>query len=121
MESAVLCTKKRTALSASEGVSCHVTHFTTTDLGSETSYYSNISSGNNPIKHTDPDGRITMAQHYADPKKNPIGHLFNDISPYWIWGNSLDDPTPLWARITGTYRSPITKPEVESQPVSGGE
>jgi hypothetical protein len=57
MESAVLRTKKQTATSATEDVSCHVTHFTTTDLGSETFYYSGFSSGNTPIKYTDPDGR----------------------------------------------------------------
>jgi hypothetical protein len=65
MESAVLCTKKRTATSATEGVSCHVTQFTTTDLGSETFYYSDSSSGNNPIKYTDPDGRSVFYGHYS--------------------------------------------------------
>jgi hypothetical protein len=58
MESAILCTKKRTATSATEDVSCHVTHFTTTDLGCETFYYSGFSAENTPIKYTDPDGRI---------------------------------------------------------------
>jgi hypothetical protein len=56
MESAVLCHKNRTAKPASEGVSYQITQYTTTDLGSRTFYYSNISSGNNPIKYTDPDG-----------------------------------------------------------------
>jgi hypothetical protein len=57
MESAVLCTKKRTAPSETESVSCHVTYFTTTDLGSETFDYSGFSTENTPIKYTDPTGR----------------------------------------------------------------
>jgi hypothetical protein len=57
MESVISCHKKQTALSATVDVSCHITHFTTTELGSKTFYYSNISSGNTPIKYTDPDGR----------------------------------------------------------------
>jgi hypothetical protein len=61
MESAVLCHKKRTAKPARVGVSYQITQYTTTDLGSETFYYSNISSGNNPIKYTDPTGEAAIA------------------------------------------------------------
>jgi|GEM_PF-4815849 len=30
-----------------------------------------------------------------------IGHLLRDVVPYWFWGNSKDDPTPLGKRIFG--------------------
>jgi RHS repeat-associated protein len=30
-----------------------------------------------------------------------IGHFFADVLPYWIWGNTPDDPTPAWNRVTG--------------------
>jgi hypothetical protein len=63
MESAVPCTKKRTAKPASVGVSYQITQYTTTDLGCETFYYSNFSTENNPIKYTDPDGESINANH----------------------------------------------------------
>jgi hypothetical protein len=36
-------------------------------------------------------------------------HFKNDVWPYWKWGNSPDDPTSLWERMTGTYKGPIPK------------
>jgi len=30
-----------------------------------------------------------------------IGHFFADVLPYWIWGNTPDDTTPFWNRVTG--------------------
>jgi hypothetical protein len=60
MESVAICHKKRTVPSATEDVSCHVTQFTTTELGCKTFCYSGFSSGNNPIKYTDPDGRCPV-------------------------------------------------------------
>jgi RHS repeat-associated protein len=43
----------------------------------------------------------------SDPQTNPIGHFVNDIFPYWVWGNSEDDPTSWTDRIGGTYNGPI--------------
>ncbi len=30
-----------------------------------------------------------------------IGHFFADVLPYWMWGNTPDDATPFWNRVTG--------------------
>jgi protein tyrosine phosphatase len=30
-----------------------------------------------------------------------IGHFFEDVLPYWVWGNTPDDATPFWNRVTG--------------------
>ena len=41
--------------------------------------------------------------NFANPNKDPIGHFIKDVIPYYIWGNSPDDPTSFWERVTGTY------------------
>ena len=41
--------------------------------------------------------------NFANPNKDPIGHFTKDVIPYYIWGNSPDDPTSFWERVTGTY------------------
>jgi hypothetical protein len=87
MESAAFCTKKRSAFSEGKGVSCHVTHFTTTDLGSETFYYSGLFAGNNPVKYADPDGRVNI------PVVN--GYLKNpniETTPNWKATVITNDP-----------------------------
>jgi hypothetical protein len=73
MESTVLCTKKRTATSATKDVSCHVTQFTTTELGCKTFCYSGFSSGNNPIKYTDPDGMWNLYFGYSGQAGAGVG------------------------------------------------
>ncbi len=30
-----------------------------------------------------------------------IGHVYADVLPYWMWGNTPDDPTPFWNRVNG--------------------
>jgi hypothetical protein len=47
----------RTRKPETEGVSCHVSHFTMTALGSDTVYYSISFAKKNPVKYTDPTGR----------------------------------------------------------------
>ena len=43
---------------------------------------------------------IGTLNYGPDPKS--LGHVFWDIFPYWFWGNSPQDTTPLWRRIYGT-------------------
>jgi hypothetical protein len=57
MKSAVFCTKKYVKKPEIAGVFCHVTHYTTTDLGSETVYYRRSFTKRFPVKYTDPTGR----------------------------------------------------------------
>jgi hypothetical protein len=59
--------------------------------------------------------------NYADSEKNPIKHFFLDVLPYWIWGNSPDDPTKWYERILGTYRGPIPTNEPMQKPNLGSE
>ncbi len=32
-----------------------------------------------------------------------VGHAIFDVAPYYIWGNSLDDPTTFLERIFASY------------------
>jgi RHS repeat-associated protein len=51
---------------------------------------------------TDPVNRGTY--NYASPNgASGIVHFFVDVLPYYILGNSPDDPTHWWQRIGGTY------------------
>lgn len=40
---------------------------------------------------------------------NVVGHSLFDVAPYWVWGNSYDDPTNFHERILGTYDGPIPR------------
>jgi hypothetical protein len=75
MKSAVFCTKKRVKSPEIEGVFCSLTHYTTTDLGSETFYCSTSFAGNNPVKYTDPTGR---SQVPVIPKTVETGEKITD-------------------------------------------
>lgn len=50
---------------------------------------------------TDPVNQGTY--NFADPNKEPIEHFVKDVIPYYLWGNSPDDPTSFWERVSGTY------------------
>ena len=57
----------------------------------------------------DPVNRGTY--NFEDPLSNPIGHFFEDVLPYYLWGNSEDDPTTFWERLTASYKGEIPKTE----------
>lgn len=50
---------------------------------------------------TDPVNQGTY--NFADPNNEPIEHFVKDVIPYYLWGNSPDDPTSFWERVSGTY------------------
>ncbi|WP_296325799.1 hypothetical protein [Treponema sp. UBA3813] len=50
----------------------------------------------------------------TDPNTDPIGHFFQDMLPYYRWGNSPDDPTTTWERITGTYQGNVNATKDEA-------
>lgn len=52
---------------------------------------------------TDPVNQGTYNYQNAGDFFDNIGHLLQDVIPYWLWGNSPDDPTSLWDRLTGGY------------------
>ena len=47
--------------------------------------------------------------NFADPKglKGKLMHGAKDLLPYLIFGNSEDDPTTMWERITGSYKGDV--------------
>ena len=59
--------------------------FVSPDGRSETIFNSNH------IPLNDPLNRGTY--NYADPLTDPIGHFFKDMIPYYLLGNSPDDPS----------------------------
>ncbi|QTA84154.1 Uncharacterized protein dnm_001470 [Desulfonema magnum] len=44
--------------------------------------------------------------NFSAPRTDPVGHFFNDMVTYYIWGNPPDDPSNFIERITGTYDGP---------------
>ncbi|VEN74187.1 hypothetical protein EPICR_30120 [Candidatus Desulfarcum epimagneticum] len=56
----------------------------------------------NGFRITDPVNGPTY--NYADPRQDPVGHFFLDMAPYYIWGNTPDDPTIISERFFGGYR-----------------
>ncbi|WP_308687381.1 RHS repeat-associated core domain-containing protein [uncultured Treponema sp.] len=81
--------------------------FVSLDGTSETVY--NRETGQ---KITDPVNQGTYNR--ADPNSNSVGHFFQDMIPYYIWGNSEDDPTNAWERITGSYQGNVNATKEEA-------
>ncbi len=63
-------------------------------------------------KITDPVNQGTYNR--ADPNSDPIGHFFQDMVPYYMWGNSEDDPTNVLERITGTFQGNVNASKQEA-------
>ena len=84
---------------------------------------SNNSNPQNNDKWISPDGKkevvfnengekvtdsVNMGTYnYANPETNPIGHFFMDMLPYYILGNTPDDPSTFDERILGTYTGDV--------------
>ncbi len=49
--------------------------------------------------------------NFADPQKDPIAHFLWDMLPYYFWGNSPDDNTPLRNRILGPDGNIVCEPD----------
>ncbi|PIE74475.1 MAG: hypothetical protein CSA18_04895 [Deltaproteobacteria bacterium] len=66
-------------------------------------------NGNMTVGHDLSDlSRVTdpvngPSYNFADPRNNPIGHVLVDRIPYFLWGNSPDDPVQWDDRLFGTY------------------
>jgi RHS repeat-associated protein len=45
--------------------------------------------------------------NFQDPRSNWIGHFLDDMVPYYLFGNSPDDPVPWYDRPFATYRGDI--------------
>jgi RHS repeat-associated protein len=83
------------------------------------SAYHQMGPGNgNNQKYISPDGHseavfhidgtivsdpLNMATYNYSSPDNWVGHFSIDVIPYWIWGNSPDDPSHWYNRISGVY------------------
>jgi len=61
---------------------------------------------------TDPVNQGTY--NYCDASKSKVGHFFMDMLPYYIWGNSPDDPTTMGERFFGDYQYSVTASKDEA-------
>ena len=92
-----------------------------TQMSPDKSIYHSMGPGNEDNqKFVSPDGKSEAVFHadgsvvtdpanmatynYSSPNKFfVIGHVIADVIPYYIWGNSEDDPATLWERLTASY------------------
>jgi len=99
-----------------------------TQMSDDKSIYHRMGSGNEDnLKFVSPDGSseavfnpngtvvtdpANMATYnYSSPNEGGgIGHVFADVLPYYLWGNSEDDPTTFWERLTASYKGEETSP-----------
>ena len=51
--------------------------------------------------------------NFSNPKSF-IGHFFNDMVPYYLWGNSESDPTTIGERITHSYTGNVSATKQEA-------
>ena len=45
------------------------------------------------------DDPLNMGTYNYSSPDNPVGHFINDILPYYIWGNTPDDPSGLMDKL----------------------
>jgi len=89
------------------------------------SIYHQHGFGHDNVKYLSPDGHDEAVYDsegnlVTDPANlgtynygtDDFSHFFRDVLPYWIYGNSEDDPTPVLDRIGG----PGTTPSVPRMP-----
>ena len=85
----------------------------------QSSYHRNGKDAKNNTKWVSPDGRMEAVYNghgyldnspanrgtynFTSPYEDPWGHFRDDVYPYYRYGNSPDDPTPLRKRIFGAY------------------
>lgn len=83
----------------------------------ENSYHRN--NGANNEKWLSPDGRQegvynsdtgeldnspeNKGTYNFSPPCEAWNHFWDDVLPYWRWGNSPDDDTPFWKRVSGDF------------------
>lgn len=80
------------------------------------SKYHRHGNGSGNSKFVSPDGKCeavysregelvtndeNMGTYNFGPPSDPISHFFRDVAPYWAWGNSANDSTPLKNRVLG--------------------
>jgi RHS repeat-associated protein len=92
-----------------------------TRLEADKSIYHTMGAGNeNNSKWVSPDGHyegvfdgdgnpvtdpaVMATYNYQSPTENPIGHVMEDVLPYYFLGNSPDDPTTFGERLTAGYQ-----------------
>ncbi len=69
--------------------------------------YYNTKTGQEAIYESDRDNAklVTSVDNFGTfnhfPPNKALQHMVFDVIPYWLWGNSIDDTTPLGNRITG--------------------
>ena len=47
------------------------------------------------------DDANTGTYNFSDPSGSPLGHFFQDMLPYYFWGNTPSDSTPVINRVFG--------------------
>lgn len=52
-----------------------------------------------PVEHIVNQATYNM----ADPINDSVGHVIQDVNPYYVWGNSPNDPSTFWEGITASY------------------
>lgn len=65
---------------------------------------------------TDPVNQGT--NNRADPNNDWLGHLFADMLPYYLWGNSPDDPTTPLERVFASYKGDVNITKVERSKIA---
>ena len=134
------CPKKQDALSSNFeqlGISEGIDKAESMDSYHEQGQGNPVPSGNDKLVKLDPSGAgngsfelvydsnenlvtdpVNMGTYNkCDPTQSKIGHFIKDMLPYYLWGNSKDDPTTIMERITGTYIYDVnaTKAEANEQ------
>lgn len=64
-----------------------------------------VFTGKGEKQHITTDSRDQGTYNFFDPKKYPLGHAALDVMPYIVLGNSVDDTTTMYGRISESIKN----------------
>ena len=62
-----------------------------------------VFTGKGANQHITKDPIDAGTYNFYDPQKHPIGHTLVDALPYVFWGNTANDPTTMYGRLSTSF------------------
>lgn len=72
-----------------------------------------VFTGKGEKQHITSDPRDQGTYNIFDPKKHPLGHATFDVLPYVVLGNSMDDNTTIYTRVSESVKNYMNNKKME--------
>ena len=79
-----------------------------------------VFTGKGENQHITKDPIDAGTYNFFDPQKHPIGHTLVDALPYVVLGNTADDPTTIYGRLSTSFEK-LVDGIVEEKAIANGK